>query len=148
MSLAAPDLRGWLPPAALARRLGVSPSTVRRRGSRGLLESIPNPLGPGALYRASERNPAHAMGSPTAGRTNRENLGSGAMRSLRRLDRLALAQLPASTTELARAVGLSKGSAARCLERLERAGFAERSDERCRGPRGGRPEIVWRGIVG
>lgn len=139
-----PELNGWAPTAIVARRLGVTPATVRRRASKGLLQSIPNPLGPGALYREIDpgRPALPAMGGQ-AGQTAREP-HHGAVRMMVRDDRYVLGLLPASGVQVARSAGLARGTAYRRLRRLERWGLARRAEVVPPGPQGGRPEVVWR----
>ena len=141
-----PDLHGWLPASVLARREGVSASTIRRRAERGLYEVTANPLGPGALYR--DKGSTHIQ-TPVEPATGFRAVYAGlsrAMGAVRRDDALALVHLPASATGLADALGVSCRTASRMLYRLNRAGLAE-PDELVRpGPRGGRPRILWRAV--
>lgn len=139
-----PDLHGWLPAAALARREGVAPSTIRRRAARGAFDVIPNPLGPGALYRPAEAHPTDESSAPPGARTNRENPPREVVRGLSAVDRLSLAQGEVSVTSIARDLGVSKGTAHRTIERMEARGFLRPAGEVPPGPRGGRPRKVWR----
>lgn len=141
-----PELHGWAPAAVVARRAGVTSSTIRRRAARGVYETIPNPLGPGALYRdATPGRPGlpEMGGQPgqTAKQPHRE-----AIRGMVRDDRYVLGLLPASGVQVARASGLSRGGAHRRLRRLERWGLVRRAETLPPGPCGGRPEIVWRAV--
>lgn len=139
-----PELHGWLPAAALARREGVSPTTIRRRAAKGAFDVIPNPIGPGALYRAQGAHLHHATDSPGDARTNRENPASVDLRALTRTDRLAFGLGDVSTTDIARELGVSKGTAHRTLCRMEAAGLMARAGQLPSGPRGGRPRTIWR----
>lgn len=141
-----PELHGWAPAAVVARRLGVTSSTVRRRAARGVYETIPNPLGPGALYRdAPSERPALRPGGGQAGQTPNQPHHE-AIRGMVRDDRYVLGLLPASGVQVARAAGLSRGGAHRRLRRLERWGLVRRAETIPPGPCGGRPEIMWRAV--
>lgn len=141
-----PELHGWLPARVLAAREGVAPSTVRGWASRDLIDAIPNPVGPGRLYRV--RTPT----SSDDARGGSERLppvsraASGPIRAVRGPDLIALDHLPRSAAEVAAALGVCHGTATRRLTRLERAGLAERGETVPPGPRGGRPAIVWRAL--
>lgn len=142
-----PELHGWLPTGAMAQRLGISPTTVRRRGREGLLEVAPNPLGRGALYRENPpMRPDLRAGGGSAGQTPNE-LRLVAIHGLSREDRLTLGQLPSSAPRIARALGLPRSTVYRQLRRLERWGFARRCPPRPSGRRGGRPEVPWRPVA-
>ncbi len=141
-----PSLEGWATARVLARRLGCSPETVRRRAARGLLEALPNPLGSGAIYRA--HTPARPVAAAEGGRPRRTagNPRSVAVRRLRSGDGAVLACLPCTTSDVAAELGLRSSSAMRVLERLEREGFAVRDGVESSGPRGGRPSVWWRPV--
>lgn len=141
-----PDLHGWATAAVTARVLGVTPSTVRRRAAKGLVEAIRNPCGPGLLYRAEPPGRPSTHGSGGAAGETRENPPSDPIRGLRSDDGYALTVLPASATQVARHLGLSAGRASRTLHRLARAGLAERNGPAATGPRGGRPAIIWKAV--
>jgi hypothetical protein len=128
----------------LARRLGVAPSTVRRRAARGLIQAIPNPIGPGALYHANGANPTEDTTTPSLHGRNRDNPDSMPARGLHRDDGYVLTVLPSTATQVAQEAGLSEAAALRCLERLERAGLVWRAEKIPPGRNGGRPAQVWR----
>lgn len=138
-----PDLHGWATARMLARRLGVRPDTVRARARRGVLERVPNPLGPGALYRSRPPDTGGDTGkAPKAERTE-GNPASVKMRGLRSDDGYALTLLPATTARVASELGVSDGAAWKTLGRLERAGLARRGGTIAPGRQGGRPAQMW-----
>ena len=138
-----PELHGWMPAAVLARREQVTPSTIRRRAARGAYDVIPNPLGPGALYR--EKSPSGPAPRPEGGSAGQTpiQLHHGAVRGLVRDDRYVLALLPGTAPQIARAAGLSRGGVYRRLRRLERWSFLRCGEAVPPGRRGGRPSYVW-----
>lgn len=141
-----PELHGWLPAVVMARRLGVTPSTIRRRALRGAYDVIPNPLAHGSLYR--EKTSAGTGGRISGGEAGQtpNQLHHAAVRGMVRDDRYVLALLPASGAQIARAAGLSRGGAHRRLKRLERWGLVRRAEVVPSGRCGGRPAIVWRAV--
>lgn len=138
-----PELHGWFPARAHARREGVSPSTIRRRAAQGAYDVIPNPVGSGALYREKWANPSESpMGAATA-RENRENPPAVVLRDLSAVERLTFGAGQVSVTSLAEELGVSKGTAHRTLCRMESRGYLRRLGEARPGPRGGRPRVIW-----
>ena len=138
-----PELHGWLPASALARREGVSPSTIRRRAVSGAYDVIPNPLGAGALYRPAGADPSYLSIPVCASGPNRANPVAVVVRDLSAVERLTLGQGQVSVTELAGELGLSRATAHRTLCRMEQRGYLRRLGESRPGPRGGRPRIIW-----
>jgi uncharacterized membrane protein len=101
--------------------------------------AIPNPVGPGALYHGEGRFRRTTRGDGEAPATE-------VVRAFSADDRVVLAVLPSSGLGVARALGIAPGTAHRRLRRLERAGLVSRGETLLSGPRGGRPQIVWRTI--
>jgi predicted ArsR family transcriptional regulator len=66
------------------------------------------------------------------------------MGAVRGPDLVALDVLPGSASHVAAALGVTHATATDRLHRLERAGLAERGETVPSGPRGGRPEIIWK----
>lgn len=141
-----PELHGWLPASALARREGVSPSTIRRRAVSGAYDVIPNPLGAGALYRPVGARPSPVSRAADPSGTYRENLPGEVVRGLSAVDRLTLGQGEVCASLIARELGVSKGTAHRTIGRMEARGFLRFVGEVPSGPRGGRPRKVWRAV--
>lgn len=142
-----PELHGWLPASALARREGVSPSTIRRRAARGAYDVIPSPLGPGALYREKGADPAGWSVTPPPGFVAVAPPRSAVIRSVGPRDRLVLGVLPASVSGIASHLTLSRGTAGRALARLERVGLACPAEVMPSGPKGGRPAVIWKAVA-
>lgn len=141
-----PELHGWMPAAVLARREGVTASTVRRRASRGAYDVIPNPLGPGALYREKSAGGPHPRSKGVEAGQTPNQLHHGAVRGLARDDRYVLALLPGAAPQIAREAGLSRGGVYRRLRRMERWGLVRCGESVPSGRRGGRPSYVWSAV--
>lgn len=143
MSPGLPELHGWLPARACARKKGVSPSTIRRKAAAGVYDVIPNPIGPGALYRPRHLETSECMDAAEDSWTNGKNQPAVVLRDLSALDRLTFGQGQVSVTSLARELGVSKGAAHRTLHRMEARGILRRVGETRPGPQGGRPRVIW-----
>jgi len=139
-----PELHGWLPARVVAAREGVAASTVRSWAARDLIDAIPNPVGPGRLYRVRTPIPTQSMHEHPERLPAVSRSVSVPIRVVRGPDLIALDHLPRSAAQVAAALGVCHGTASRRLNRLERAGLAERSEQVPPGPRGGRPAIIWR----
>ena len=108
--LPGPDLRGWLPTSAMARRLGVSPRTVRRRAASGLLDALPNPLGVGAIYRQKRGMQGETPCAAQNGATGAANARQTPMRPLAPTDRIVLVLLPSTSPVIAAELGIARSS--------------------------------------
>lgn len=137
-----PDLRGWETSSGLAARLGVCPSTIRRRAVLGLLEAIPNPVGPGSLYH--EKDPLNPLARPDGKirRPTAANSSSDELPRVRADDARLLRLLPGSAPSIASDAGEPRSTVAGRLRRLERAGLVTSSTGLPRSC-GGRPPILW-----
>lgn len=138
-----PQMHGWLPARAHARREGVSPSTIRRRAAQGAYDVIPNPVGCGALYREKCAYPSESPVEASTARENRDNPPAVVLRDLSAVERLTFGLGTISATSLTEELGLSNGAAHRTLERMEERGVLRRLGEARPGPRGGRPRTLW-----
>lgn len=138
-----PEMHGWFPARAHARREGVTASTIRRRAVRGDYDVIPNPVGSGALYREKGAYPSESPVEATTTRENRENPPAVVLRDLSAVERLTFGLGTISATSLTEELGLSNGAAHRTLERMEQRGVLRRLGEARPGPRGGRPRTIW-----